>query len=255
MKLCIIFILILESCKPNLIRSNDSLPNSQINDSLQLDSLLYKDKFVLTEIAFAEGFSYNLSYNIQSKVITAIAKNEVKNHQIRYDINLQYNYDSFVGDKFHFYDEASYLYINSKFEINKKQIDLRGVSFINEEDRKLFPAGIWMNFEGEPTIKYYKYYGKEYLLLNGQDLFCNGSHCSSFQLYIIVINGDEIQVNPFLLSGVWPYLYTNIKLVDLEKDGLPDIYILKSEKAEIRSINDFDIYGINEIGKAFLKSK
>ena len=117
--------------------------------------------------------------------------------------------------------------------------------------RKVYPSGTWhWSIEGS-AVKYCKIANKDFYLINGADLYCNGTHCTSYQVYVIAKEGDAVSVNALYFNGIFPYTFENTHFLDIQSDGNPEIFVLKRNVINIKGLDDFDIYTAKE-GKLVL---
>lgn len=237
----------------------DTITPQQINnftielDSIKIDSILYHDKNLLSEIRVSNPFSYDIKYDESTKRITIGSKNIIARNILKYKIELLSTKSSFNEDDFYWYEEDSYKYLRSSFSVNGKIEDITGLKFINHPNEIIYPAGLWhWSVEGN-SVKMYEHKENKIYLINGADLLCNGSQCNSFELMIVIESKTKITVNTLLLNGLWPYQFGSIKLFDLENDGNLEFYKNKDEVNEITGINDFILYSINKDGIVHLK--
>ena len=212
-----------------------------------LDSILYAHKFRLKEINKGR-FSYEPEFIRGKEIIKIVSRSRVNGQDIEYTIEVR-NKDSNLNiNKFNFINEQSYEYLNSKIRIGRVSIDITNSHFVNDSSR-VQPAGLWHGSIDSSALKYYRYNNRDYYLLNGANLYCNGTHCNSFQVYLLVKNKNNLKINSIYFQGLPPYEFENIHLVDIYKDGYPEIYIPKGDVAEIKGIKDFDIYTIDSSGE------
>jgi len=214
-------------------------------DSIELDSILYFGKKRIPEITGGK-FSYNLNYYPNDSTISITSKSKIAGNELEYNVFLHYNGKDFVENQFHIYDEEKFRYFKSTLSINQKTINLTEVYFANLPKRKVYPAGMWHWSIESSAVKYYKIANKEFFLINGADLYCNGSHCTSYQVYVIAKEDDLFSVNALYFKGLFPYTFENTHFLDIESDGNPEIFVPKSGIKSIKGLDDFDIYTVNE---------
>jgi hypothetical protein len=54
--------------------------------------------------------------------------------------------------------------------------------------------------------------------------------------------------NALYFKGTLEYLFNDIHLVDIDRDGYPEIYVPKNTSDSLTSLNDFEVYSFNEVG-------
>lgn len=216
-------------------------------DSLELYNLLYSNKQILPSQTNFRPFT--LSTTNRNDTIIFSAKTITKDIKIKYDLYVK---SSLSKEDFKWYNEDQYENIRATFTIDKTVIDIMGLKFFNS-DSKIYPAGLWhWSLEDVGSIKMTEYNNKIYILLNGVDLFCNGSQCSSYQLYALVYDKVTklVKFNAILTEGLYPYQFSTLHLFKSEMvDKLPEFYILKNGITEIYGIEDFNVYGFKENGE------
>lgn len=224
--------------------SHENYADTPTIDSKTLDSLLYREKFRLEELKKGK-FSYATSYNRKRHTASIASRTKVGKNRVEYNIYFETPLNNFDLDNADFFNDTSFTYLSSEIRIDKRKTDLTNLTFVNDSSSKVFPAGPWHWSVEESGLKYYSYKGKEYYLINGANLYCNGTHCNSFQIYLVIIDNVSIKAFAFFLDGVLPYTFDEVHLIDSDADGNPEIYIPKRDIRKIEGISDFQLYEVD----------
>lgn len=257
MMIYLIILISLVGCKNGEVNKNTPINNFEKHknksplDSLTLYNLLYSNKeLIQSHINFKP---FTLSTTSSNDTIIFSAKTTTKDIKVKYDLHVKSNLSK---EDFKWYNEDQYENIRATFTIDKTMIDISGFKFLNSNS-KIYPAGLWhWSLEDLGSIKMTEYNNKIYMLLNGVDLFCNGSQCSSYQLYALVYDKvtKQVKFNAILTEGLYPYQFSAIHLYKSEgSNKLPEFYILKDSITEIYGIEDFNVFKFKENGDIFKK--
>lgn len=218
-------------------------------DSLALINILYSKKEIIPSHTNDKPFTLSTTSN--NEMINFSANSTIKDLKVRYELHVK---SSLRIEEFKWYNEDLYENIKASFTINETIIDVSESKLLNS-NRTIYPAGLWhWSVEDVGSIKIAEYKNKTYILLNGPDLLCNGSQCSSYQLYALVYDKvtKQVKFNAILTDGLYPYQFSSLHLFKPEgADKLPQFYILKEGITEISGIEDFNVYGFNENGDIY----
>ncbi len=218
---------------------NDTLMTGEIQtDSSKILTSLYKDVKILPGKTFS-GFSYNVSYNAHTRQVTIRSGKNVEGTSIEYFIDFKLKGKDFDRNTFVPSDDTQFEYLNSFFKINGDSIGL-GKTLRNSPAEMIGPSLLWYGDEFGFSGRCYKFKGKEVLLLRGLDLYCNGHHCSAYQLYAIEKDERKYKVEVFKSRSAYPYDFENTFLFDRHADGKPEIYLPINDN--VSSPKDFQIY-------------
>jgi len=146
-------------------------------------------------------------------------------------------------------------YSGATIKVNKTLIDVFHVKLFDTE-KNIYPAGLWhWSVEDVGSVKMAEYKNKIYILLNGANIFCNGSQCTSYQLYAMVYNKvtKQLNFNAIETDGLYPYLFSSKQFCESTVDKLPEFYVLKNGVINILGLEDFNIFGFNEEGNIYKK--
>lgn len=250
-----IIILILTGCSNSPTNSqNDKVEEEKPSmaeiilpkDNLfNFDSVLYNEN-LLQEISKGR-MTYDLEFDESKSILSIKSSSIIEEIELVYQIEYEFEKNKFESDGFNFFKEGIDGYLNSSIGVNGWKTDLTNVHFANDKTEKISPAGPWHGSIEESALKYYQIKDSEIFLLNGVNLFCNGRYCTSYQVFIVVKMENSLSSYALYFDGKF-YSFDDIRLVDIEKDGIAEIFVPKDESGEINSIADFDIYSITERG-------
>lgn len=219
-------------------------------DSIALYNLLYSNKRIIPSLTSLKPFS--LSVNRKNDMIIFSAETTVNSLKIEYEVFIKSNMN--IKD-FNWQENDIRNYSGATIKVDKTLIDVFKVK-IFDTDKNIYPAGLWhWSVEDIGSVKMVEYNNKVYILLNGANLFCNGSQCNSYQLYAMVYNKatQQLNFNAIETDGIYPYLFSSIEFCESTVDKLPEFYILKNGVTDIFGLEDFNIFGFNEEGSIYKK--
>lgn len=206
-------------------------------DSVKLLTSLYKDVKVIPSKTFAD-FSYDLLYDDHAREVTVKSSKNVEETMIEYFIVFKFLGNDFDRSTFSTSDDAVCQYVTSYFKVDNDSINLER-SLRNNQKEKVAPSLLWYGKDFGITGRCYKFKGKQYFLLRGLDLYCNGHHCTAYQLFAIEKYKSHSKVEVFESAAVYPYDFENTFLFDKHGDGYPDIYLPKQDPVESEA--DFEL--------------
>ena len=241
----LVFVFILLSCSDNnQLNANNSeiakefeIQKNALQDSSKLIALLYRD---LTKFPFKaySDFSYEVSYNVENKLITIKSSNTIEGNEIDYFILFKDTANVYVREEYS-YTDYSYKYIKSYFSINGQEVDLTKINISDLENQKTEPSLLWYGKDFGISAKFYKIEEKEYFLIRGLNLYCNGNHCSSYQMFLLQKDNNRVKASTYYFSGLYPYDFENTFLFN-NNEGKPKFFLPK-EVDELKTIEDFEL--------------
>lgn len=251
----ILFSISLDSCtENNFTNQNDNQSDKLQNisnteatttkeftlvDSSKLITNLYKDRNIISSKDYS-NFTYSVNFDKKESIIQIKSTNTLGGYKVNYFIILKDTLGIYSENQFSTFDD-SYKYIKSYFEIDGKKLDLTNVELSNLTGEKVVPSLLWYDQHFGISAKYYNVKDKEYFLIQGLDLYCNGSQCTDYQVFIINKSKEDFQTNAFYFSGLYPYTFENTFLFDEDKDGNFEFFVPKDVK-KLDKITDFNIY-------------
>lgn len=219
-------------------------------DSMTLSDLLYANKRIIPSLTSLKPFS--LSVNRKNGMLVFSAETTVNRLKIEYEVFVKSSMDI---KEFNWQENEISNYSGARIKVDKTWIDVFGAKFFDTE-KNIYPAGLWhWSVEDIGSVKMVDYNDKVYILLNGANIFCNGSQCTSYQLYVMVYNKStkQLNFNAIETDGLYPYLFSSIQFCESAVDKLPEFYILKNGVTNILGLEDFNIFGFNEEGNMYKK--
>ena len=206
-------------------------------DSTQLITELYKGKEIIPSEGYSD-FSYSVSFDEGKKLVTVKSSNTVGGNKVEYFIELKDTAGIYSKDEFSTFDD-SYKYVRSYFRVNGKRVEVSKTGLANLPNEKPAPSLLWYEKDFGISGKYHKIGKKEFFLLRGLDLYCNGRQCTSYQVFVIQKKKRKIKANTFYFSGLYPYDFENTFLFDEDGDGNPEMFVPK-DIGELRDTGDFE---------------
>ena len=243
-------------CKQSEFKNTASVEfKEKSNANIALDpstlyKLLYSNKRIIPSHNSLKPFS--LSVNRKNDMIIFSAQKTVNRLKIEYDVFVKSNMD--VKD-FNWQENDIHNYAGATIKVDKTLIDIFNVKFFDTK-KNIYPAGLWhWSVEDIGSVKVAEYNNKIYILINGANIFCNGSQCTSYQLYAMVFNKKtkQLNFNAIETDGLYPYLFSSIQFCESKVNKLPEFYILKNGVTSIFGLEDFNIFGFNEEGNIYKK--
>ena len=173
-------------------------------------------------------------FNKIKKEIKIVSNGNIGGHHLVYDL---YLFDkNNICKKGKYIPGGDYDHLNSTITV-----DDFGVSLMN---RKMFsgeyssdPLILWHGDSSYQTIKYYKFESKEIYLIQGLNYFCNGVHCSSYEVLILQIDEDNtVSIRSVFYPGYLNLRFEDVFLFDKDNDGKPEILIPNDTTLEIKEL-------------------
>ena len=208
-------------------------------DSAQLITGLYEGKTVIPSKDYS-GFSYSFDFEERENMVRIRSVDTIAEYKVEYLIVLKDTAGGYSESEFSAFDD-SYEFVESYFRVDGKRVDFSEQFFLNLAEEQLTPALIWYDNDFGISSKYYSVNGKDYFLIRGLDLYCNGRQCTGYQIFVIRKSGEELKASAFYFSGLYPYDFENTFLFDQDRDGIPEMFVPK-DVDELGGTSDFDIY-------------
>lgn len=220
-------------------------PKANLADSASLITELYKEKNIIPAEEYSD-FSYSVSFDEVKKLITVKSSNIMAGYKVEYFIELKDTAGIYSKDEFSMFDD-SYKYLRSYFRINGEKVELSKKGLANLPNEKPAPSLLWYGKDFGISGKYHKIGGREFFLLRGLDLYCNGRQCTGYQVFAIQKRKTQIKASSLYFSGLYPYDFENTFLFDEDRDGNPEMFVPQNI-SELRDIGDFDKFELKFFG-------
>ncbi|MEO1262599.1 MAG: hypothetical protein AAFZ15_27585 [Bacteroidota bacterium] len=244
---CFIFFLILTTACINSTQKDqsdleDPGKTTELPQNRNLIERLYRNNLIIAPSIEYSSFDFNHSIDEEKRVITIESWGKISDVTIKYSILLKDNNGIYKPDGF--VPSGDYEYMGSHFEIDGDKIDFTNQYLSNKDNQIVQPAILWYNSDFDTALKYYKLGNKEVFLINGINFYCNGSHCSSYQVFILLRNGVKSSGKAVYYQGNHLLSFENTHLFKNNEGESYGIYLLKDVN-EINDETDFELFTIN----------
>jgi len=197
-------------------------------------------------------FSYSFTFDPSEENVTIKSSGSLCGFALDYYIILHDEKGVYSPDSF-YYGDVTFEYLKSFFVIDSIRLELiPDIVFANAFSevvspsfREVQPSLIWHGIDtyGGRCFKVGRRY---FFVVQGLNLYCNGTACTSNQIFVIQLADGEASIDVFYLDTFYPYGFETFFLYDKNCDSIPEVLIPAVEQPS--GVKDFEWYELRPDG-------